>query len=438
MRSQEHTNYTDHPSKDQLDSSVIELILLGFASTAVYLSVLLSFDLRPRIPEFLLCYFTLFVLYIWAAFRTLRRRSRTQLSTILSFAILFRIALLFSKPSLSDDIHRYIWEGYLQTRGVNPYSFAPQAPELVPLRNDLWAGVNNKDASAIYPPLIQMLHAVAFMIFRGAWGFKLLFLLAEAVLVYLLLRLLKILGHCGDDVVVYAWNPLVVVEVAGSGHHDPCVVALLFAAVLFTLTARPAQAVLSLGGSILCKLYPLVFLPFFIKRLSWRHSVWLPLILVVGYLPYASAGSHLFSALLYYREKWRFNGFLFLSLVEWLKNERQVERLMLLALVGVIAFSLTRKAGLLKQLYWVTGGVLLCAPTLFPWYLVWIVPFLCFFPNPAWLLLTALSPLSYYVLIDWWTLGIWRQRDLFLRLQYYPFYGLLVWNFLRGAETKTK
>src|SRR5262249_43853934 len=219
------------------------------------------------IPEFLVCYFALFVLYLWAAFLTLRRRSRTQLYIILSFAILFRFALLFSKPSLSDDIHRYIWEGYLQTQGVNPYKFAPQAPELVPLRSDLWDGVNNKDASAIYPPLIQMLHAVAFMIFRGAWGFKLLFLLAEAVLVCLLLRLLKILGHCGDDVVFYAWNPLVVVEIAGSGHHDPCVVTLLFAAVLFTLTARPARAVLSLGGSILCKLYPLVFLPFFIKRL---------------------------------------------------------------------------------------------------------------------------------------------------------------------------
>ena len=181
MRSQEHTNYTDQSSKDQLDFSVIELILLGFASSAIYLGVFLSSDLRLKIPEFLLCYFTLFVLYIWAAFRTQRRRSRTQLYTILSFAILFRIALLFSKPSLSDDIHRYIWEGYLQTEGVNPYSFAPQAPELVPLRNDLWAAVNNKDASAIYPPLIQMIHAVAFMIFRGAWGFKLLFLLAEAV-----------------------------------------------------------------------------------------------------------------------------------------------------------------------------------------------------------------------------------------------------------------
>src|SRR5262245_5427404 len=258
MRSQEHTtNYTGPLSKDQLDFSVIELILLGFASTGIYLRILLSFYLRLWIHEFLVCYFALCVLYLWAAFLTLRPRSRTQLYIILRFAILFRFALLFSKPSLSDDIHRYLWEGYLQTQGVNPYTFAPQAPELVPLRNDLWLRVNNKDASAIYPPLLQMLHAAAFVTLRKPWGFKLIFVFAETGLVFVLLRLLEIYGRRGSDILFYAWNPLVVVEIAGSGHHDVCVVALLVAAALFTLNAQPARAILSLGGSILCKLYPL-------------------------------------------------------------------------------------------------------------------------------------------------------------------------------------
>ena len=436
------TNYTDRTSKDQLQSrpafSVISLILLGFASIAVYLQIFLLGDLRQRIPEFLIYYFVVFAIYLWAAFRTRGCPENNQLYTILGFALLFRLLLFFSEPCLSDDVHRYLWEGYLQTQGVNPFKFAPQAPELVPLRNDVWLRVNNRDASAIYPPLLQMVHAAAFMIFRSAWGFKLLFLLAEAALIWILLRLLKLYGRHSGDILFYAWNPLVVVEIAGSGHHDACVVALLLAATFLALTAQHRKAVLALAGSILCKLYPATSLPFFFKRIGWRHLVWLPLILVAGYLPYASAGSRLFSALLYYREKWRFNGFLFMQLSEQLKNERQVEQLMLLVLGVVIGACLYLGLDLLDQLYWTTGAVLLCAPTLFPWYLIWMVPFLCFFPNPAWLLLTALSPLSYYVLIDWWTLGVWRQSNLFLRLEYYPFYGLLIWNFLRVWRAKTK
>jgi hypothetical protein len=135
------TNYTDGTPKDQLQSrppfSVISLILLGFASIAFYLQILLLGDLRQSVPEFLICYFALFTLYLWAAVRTGRCSAKNQLYTILAFAFLFRAILFFSQPCLSDDIHRYLWEGYLQSQGVNPFGFAPQAPELAPLRNDL-------------------------------------------------------------------------------------------------------------------------------------------------------------------------------------------------------------------------------------------------------------------------------------------------------------
>ena len=207
-----------------------------------------SVTFAEKIPEFLICYFTLFTIYVWAAVRTHRCSAKSPLHIILGFAFLFRVILFFSQPCLSDDIHRYLWEGYLQSQGVNPFKFAPQAPELVPLRNDVWLRVNNKDASAIYPPLLQMVHAAAFMAFRSVWGFKLLFLIAEAALIWVLLRLLRLYGRSGGDIIFYTWNPLVVVEIAGSGHHDACVVALLFAAALFTLTARHGKSSSMPGG----------------------------------------------------------------------------------------------------------------------------------------------------------------------------------------------
>ncbi len=434
--SSSRTNYTDGVRKYQLQTpasfSLISLILLGFISVALYAQIAALGDLRDKVPEFLACYWVLFVIYVVACSHAERSPRDLPVWAVLAIASLFRITMLFSPPSLSDDIYRYQWEGYLQTQGVNPYCHAPEALELAPLQNEIWEKVNNKDVSAIYPPLIQIIQAGLFLTLRAVWTYKLFFIAVEALLVGVLLNLLLIYGKSNATILLYAWNPLVVVEIAGSGHHDSCVVALLFASLLLCLTERPRRSVITFAGAVLCKLYPLAGLPFLLKKIPLRHLVWLPLTVAAGYLPFVGAGRRLFAALLYYREKWRFNGFLFHELTSLLSDEAMVERWLLLGILFVIVGCLARKGNILEQFYWMTGAVLLCAPALFPWYLIWMVPFLCLFHSSAWLLLTALAPLSYYVLIDWWTLGIWSQNELFLKLQYYPFYGLLALNFLNS------
>lgn len=404
----------------------------------MYFGIVSLGDLRQKVPEFLAYYILLSILYLLACALGSKSGGQNELWVVLGFAVAFRLVMLFSPPSLSDDVYRYAWEGYLQTRGVNPYSHPPAAPELSPHRNELWEKVNNKDASAIYPPVVQMVHAGTFLLFRSIWGYKILFVALECLFLVVLLRLLNHTSRDPLSIIFYAWNPLVVVEIAGSGHHDGLASAFLFISVLFCLTQRFQRSVLWFGSSALCKLYPALGLPFFLQRIPRKHWFWLPVLLLASYLPYAGAGNRLFSALLYYREKWRFNGYLYYVLSEVLSDEKTVERLLLLFLLLVIAGCLLRVRTLLEQLFWITGAVLVSAPTLFPWYLIWIAPFLCFFPNPAWLLLTSLIGLSYYVLIDWWTLGVWQQSLLFLRLQYFPFYGLLIssflWNRLRNRQ----
>ena len=113
-----------------------------------------------------------------------------------------------------------------------------------------------------------------------------------------------------------------------------------------------------------------------------------------------------------------------------------MERLVTVVILVLITLCLIKLDDLLRQLYWVVGAILLLVPTLFPWYLVWIIPFLCFFPNPAWMLFSFTSAISYYVLIDWWTLGIWRQNHFFLALEYYPFFGLLFFTLIKSLILK--
>jgi alpha-1,6-mannosyltransferase len=436
------TEYIVAPIKYQLQSracsAVIQLILFGVISTLLYVQLLRYGDLRGKIPEFLLCYVALSIIYLAACGRTGVTRERSHIWLTLGFGLLFRLILLFGPPSLSDDIYRYAWEGYLQTKGVNPYRFPPEAAELANLRNEIWERVNNKDASAIYPPLLQALHAGIYWIFGSIWGYKLTFIGIEALLVWILLKLLRIRDRNTGNIIFYVWNPLVVVETAGSGHHEVCSPALLFGGVLFCLTGQHRKSVFLLASSVLCKLYPILGLPSFVKRIPAKHFVWFPLILAGGYLPYASAGSHLFSALQYYREKWRFNGFLFHQLSAHMSDEKTAESLLFLGVALLLTWCVATKQDLLEQLFWLTGTMLLCIPTLFPWYLLWLVPFLCFFPNPAWLLLTCLTAFSYYILIDWWTLGVWRQSPFFMQLQYYPFYVLLLLEFLWRRTRKPR
>ena len=105
-----------------------------------------------------------------------------------------------------------------------------------------------------------------------------------------ILKLLGLRSQNFSQVVFYAWNPLMVTEIAGSGHHDGLVVALLLWATVCCLTDRPIQSVILLGAAILSKLYPILIVPFFFKRIAQRHWIWLPLVLVLGYAPYIRAG----------------------------------------------------------------------------------------------------------------------------------------------------
>ena len=80
------------------------------------------------------------------------------------------------------------------------------------------------------------------------------------------------------------------------------------------------------------------------------------------------------------------------------------------------------------------GAALLLTTTVQPWYLLWIVPFLCFFPNRAWLLLTGLTMLAYHVLIRYHTEGIWSETLWIKLVIYIPFYLLLINDALRGLR----
>ncbi|MDE2757733.1 MAG: hypothetical protein OXI92_14440 [Acidobacteriota bacterium] len=403
------------------------LLACGLTSAFLYRSLPQLAPAQEKIPELVTLFLGLFLLYLLSLWLSMQASCglRARLPLILLFALAFRLLLLPAPPALSDDVYRYLWEGYLQTEGINPYEHSPHSPVLEEYRNPVWTSVNNKEVSAIYPPFAQMVHALFYLGFRSVSGFKLAFLGVEIGLVAAILALLKRSGRPLGRVLVYAWNPLVVIEVAWSGHHDVLVVGLLLWA-LFLLQIRTRVAAMGLlAAAVLTKLYPVILAPAFLRGQPARYWGWLAGFLLAMLLPYLGAGGRLWEGLSLYRDQWRFNGFLHSWLTGWGLPQIWLEGLLGAGILILLSICWVRGICRLRQLYWLTGAVLLFSPTLFPWYLVWIVPFLCFFPNPAWLLLSGLSVLSYEVLNDWSVLGIWRSDPFFLKLQYYPFWGML-------------
>ena len=354
------------------------------------------------------------------------------LAIILLFAVAFRITMLFSPPTLSDDIFRYVWDGKMQNHGVNPYVYPPNGGEVAPLRDIYYPGINNKHISTIYPPLLQIVFRVVDLIAHTPMAMKVCFILCDLGIIGLILILLRNHGYPLGRVLIYAWNPLVIVEVAGSGHNDPLALGLMLAALWAITADKPKLSILYLALSFVAKFFSVVLIPsFFLGIRRIRPFLIFPAVIVLFYLSYLDAGDRLFHGLLVYSDKWRFNDSLFtlaLTATGSLIHAKVVVGSIFMVIV--LGRMLSDRAHL-QTAYVLVGAYLLLTPTFQPWYLIWIVPFLCFFPNRAWILLTGLAMVAYNVLIQFTQTGIWREETWVRYVQFIPFYTLMIFDAIR-------
>ncbi|MFQ5606135.1 MAG: glycosyltransferase 87 family protein, partial [bacterium] len=338
------------------------LIGLALVSEMCYLMIAAIPNLRLQIPLYLLCYGLVFIFYWIAAvlfcdfkrtarsgeegtrwIKKIRRKlaedkiSSKELITVgLVFGVIFRLTLLFSAPSLSDDIYRYIWDGKVASQGINPYHYAPNAHELEPLRDtSIYPRINHKEISTIYPPVNQLVFWGLYKFDPSVLGFKAAFLGFDILTIVVLLLILKQLKINLNQALIYVWNPLIIVEIAGSGHADIIGILLLTLALWFLITNRPLRSNFTLVLSFLTKFISILFLPFFAMRKRENKFAFILLFIVfvtLLYLPYADAGKHLFSGLFVYADKWQANSSIFSLIKSSAKSlipERWIIKLMI-------------------------------------------------------------------------------------------------------------
>lgn len=422
---------------------------------AAHLGLVATFDLAAH-PAWTFCFIALGFTGLIVFLRRCDRSPGLSLSTLLLVAVVLRLLLLPLIPTLSDDLLRYVWDGRVLTAGFNPYELAPEAAELRELQDPLWEVMPHKDVPTVYPPISLALFSIAARLPQSVYVLKALLAFADVVGCVFLFGIARRRGIPRYRVAAYAWNPLVTLEVAGMGHVDALGVMAVIAAVywLGAGARRPTRSALAASFGVLAKLVPLVTIPMWARQ-SGRPRLFLTVALAtmaLGFLPLVVATGGAPPGLLKYAVSWEFNGPLFEPLwrvLEQIEAPEVVAR----SLDGLK--SLTGWHGFWNELYpyrypqflaklvlwavmltcvalswrrrdpvagtgWLLGAAMLCSATVYPWYLLWILPWAALCRQRAWLVLSALIQLSYLPqlldvpLFPWYYLAIWAPFALLL------------------------
>ena len=329
--------------------------------------------------------------------------NKWTLRIVLVTGLAAQLIAVAAPPFLSTDIYRYVWDGLVQGAGINPFRYIPADPHLSFLRDaKIYPHINRRNyAHTIYPPGSQMIFLGVTRISAKVASMKVAMLGFEAVTCFALIRCLKLLHLPPERVLLYAWHPLAIWEIASSGHVDAAALAFISLAILARLSNRDTLAGGWLGAAVLVKLYPVTLLPAFLRPRRLRPAWVTCLVVAAGYALYLSAGKGVLGFLpVYAREEGLKSGTRFfpLDFAEHLFH-RAIPSDSYVAICACALAALAwwayrhgaQPAACIRSGLLLATALILCFSPHYPWYFLWLLPFLALWPwRPAFFL--ALAP----------------------------------------------
>jgi alpha-1,6-mannosyltransferase len=293
----------------------------------------------------------------------------------LVLAAVWHVEFLRVPAGADDDIHRYVWDGRVQRLGYNPYIVVPNDPALATLHTPETRTLNNPDLPSPYPPGAELFFRAVTAIHESVLALKVAFVVCDLAIVLVLFDVLHSSQQGAHWILAYAWNPLLAIEVAGSGHIDIVGVLLLLVSVAALGRRWRTLAALAFGLAIAVKFLPVVLLPLYWRRVRIRDAVLAAVVAGFLYVPFLSHGRVPIGSLGTFLQSFRFNDPVFATL-EQLAAPRFVAGLAVL--VGLLTAMWLRRRGSpsSEAFAWPMAASLLCAPVVYPWYLLWLLPFL--------------------------------------------------------------
>lgn len=423
----------------------------------------------------------IFVASAFAPYGVLLWRQDEPSGALLTLAIAAVGAVwVWSPPILSDDLYRYLWDAKVLWETGDPYHYAPSDGALAALRDEHWRRINNPGIATIYPPVAQGLFLLAERVVHAPEALKALALLGHGLITGLMFRRHR------RAALAFGLNPMALVESAGSGHIDVFVGLAVLLCAWALESKRPLWAAVAAAMAGGIKLVGLMVAPLMFRR--HRLAALLTFAIVLLFLiPLAGAGkgSDSVGGAGQYARRWRGNEGayavvqggvevlleqvgevpregrvrfdalrpIFEGLEDGLFDPRAsliaekkpiadvaefevhvlggfLSRALVAVLVLVLALGLgfAERMRWTDRLRWVLLAVLLLAPQLHPWYLLWILPLGLYAERRVELVWSAVILVAYVPLSGWLHGRIWAESDVGVALEH-----LLVWSVL-GME----
>ena len=385
---------------------------------------------------------------------------------IMAVGLVLRFATCFSVPAFEDDFYRYLLDGGATARGLNPYAVVPESlsdgtsslsPELLALAKD--AGqvaerVNHPWLKTIYPPIAQFAFAIAHWI--APWSltsWRIVLGVADLATLALLVLYLRQQKLSAFLIVIYWWNPLLIKETYNSCHMDMLTLPFVVGAMLACARARHGWAAILLALATGTKLWPVVLLPLVLRpllkspiKLCASGLAFIAITLICAW-PVHIGGLDAASGFVHYLSRWEINNGLYMLLL-WIAelmpgaiDAHLLARVFAAVILGGVVLPLIRKdepGSFCRRALIIIAAVFLLSPAQFPWYAIWLIPFLVSVPRLSLLMLTPLLPL-YYLRFAFESSELAYLFDYgVVWVEFIPVYVLLIAEWWRGRASLSR
>ena len=395
--------------------------LLAVTSLLFYLSF--AYDLaRTDYIKLIMLYAALFVV-----FYKIIKINKHKIVFLTVIAFVFRFIFLFSIPNLSQDFYRFIWDGRMILKGLNPYLYTPESfiskgTLVIYQAQELYNGMGPLNGSHFtnYPPLNQLCFVLAGIfasksILGSVMVMRLLIIAADFGTLYFGKQLLEKLNIPVHHIFWYILNPFIIIELTGNLHFESVMIFFLIWSLYLFETERWKTAALIMACSISVKLIPLMFLPLFYQKLGWKKSILFYAIVcvttVLFFLPFYTLGflTNYSQTVALWFQKFEFNASFYYIAREigyWFRGYNEIETVGKIVPVLVILFILfmvflkknKTTIELITNMLLVLSFYYFTSTTVHPWYLATLLMLSVFtkykFPL-VWSFAAILSYLAY-------------------------------------------
>ena len=318
---------------------------------------------------------TLLTYWIWLSHHQLE----ISLAIIIIFACVLRLIGLLGAPIFEDDYYRYLLDGCVFAQHGSPYGIAPEAlfakNDLNSQCNAVLSWVNNPDIPTIYGPALQYLFLLANYISpANLYILKIILILPDIGVIIVLSKM-----TAAKNLLLYAWNPLIIKEIAFTAHPD--IVGIFFLLSAFYIFRQGKFFLASVLVALACgsKIFALLLVPYFIWRQKLSTILAIPAVILILYLPFILQGQSDLSVVNLFVQQWQFNSYVYSPLLNFLSDSsaRILCAVIFIAWWCYYFFRFQRKQQpkTLPRFEWILGMFLLLSPVLNAWYVIWLLPF---------------------------------------------------------------